>query len=241
MGAQWKQKWRELSAHRRGQLFGKIVKEIQVAARMGDPDPDLNARLSAALETARKHSVPRDTIERAIKKGAGLLEEKVNYETVTYEGFAPHRVPVIVECLTDNRNRTAPEMRVLFKKGQMGSSGSVAFLFERTGLIEAANPTAGLDIEEAAILADAQEVEPMDADQGETGTHARFLCDPASLDTVSRALREAGWAVSKSELGFQAKNFPELDGAAHAEVIEFLTALDDHEDVHRVYAAVKPE
>src|SRR5436190_17871318 len=100
MGAQWKQKGREISALKRGQLFGKLAKEIIVAAKMGGADPDLNARLFVAVEAAKKQSVPRDTIERAIKKGAGLTGVAVSYELVTYEGFTPGKVPVIVECLT---------------------------------------------------------------------------------------------------------------------------------------------
>ena len=135
MGAQWKQKGREISALKRGQLFGKLAKEIIVAAKLGGADPDLNARLFVAVEAAKKHSDPRDTIERAIKKGAGLTGETVNYELVTYEGFAPHKVPVIVECLTDNRNRTAPDIRMLFKNGHLGAMGSVKWMFDHLGVV----------------------------------------------------------------------------------------------------------
>src|SRR5437764_15463877 len=103
MGAQWKQAGREANAQKKGQLVVKLVREIMVAAKLGGPDPDLNPRLAAAVEKARKASVYRDTIERAIKKGAGLTDEKINYATVVYEGFAPHKVPVVVECLTVNR------------------------------------------------------------------------------------------------------------------------------------------
>src|SRR5713101_6331416 len=137
MGAQWKQKGREISALKRGQLFGKLAKEIIVAAKLGGADPDLNARLFVAVEAAKKHSVPRDTIERAIKKGAGLTGEQINYELITYEGFAPHKVPVIVECLTDNRHRTAPEIRHLFRTGALGNPGSVGFFFDHMGVVEA--------------------------------------------------------------------------------------------------------
>src|SRR6516225_1019943 len=104
MGAQWKQKGREASANAKGRIFTKLAKEIMVAARNG-ADPSMNPRLRMAVDAAKKASMTKDTLERAIKKGAGLLDEPVNYETVTFEGFAPHKVPVIVECLTDNRNR----------------------------------------------------------------------------------------------------------------------------------------
>jgi YebC/PmpR family DNA-binding regulatory protein len=240
MGAQWKQKGREISALKRGQLFGKLAKEIVVAAKAGGADPDLNARLFAAIEAAKKHSVPRDTIERAVKKGAGLTGEQVNYELVTYEGFAPHKVPVIVECLTDNRHRTAPEIRVLFKAGQLGAIGSVAWMFNHTGLVEAHHPDATLDRETVAIEAGAQNVEPIGADEVPAGhLGARFYCDRADLDGVSKFLANAGWLVTAAEMSYVAKNPVEVPAAQRAEVEAFLTALDEHDDVHRVYTALR--
>jgi len=137
MGAQWKAKGKALVADAKGKLFTKLVKEITVAARSG-ADPSQNARLRLVVEQARKVSMPKDTLERAIKKGAGLTGEAIHYETVLYEGFAPHQVAVMVQCLTDNVKRTAPEMRVLFRKGQLGTSGSVAWDFDHVGMIEAA-------------------------------------------------------------------------------------------------------
>jgi transcriptional/translational regulatory protein YebC/TACO1 len=127
MGAQWKQAGREANAQKRGQIVVKLVREIVIAAKLGGADPDCNARLAAAIEKARKSSVTRDTIERAVKKGSGQTGEKMALELVTYEGFGPHKVPVIVECLTDNRNRTAPEIRHLFRAGSMGQPGSIGF------------------------------------------------------------------------------------------------------------------
>ena len=136
MGAQWKAKHKEIAANVKGRIFTKLTKEIMVAARNG-ADPDMNPRLRLAVEQAKKASMPRDTLERAIKKGAGLLDDPVNFEKLTYEGFAPHQVPVIVECLTDNANRTYSSMRVLFRKGQLGTSGSVSWDFDYLGMIEA--------------------------------------------------------------------------------------------------------
>lgn len=240
MGAQWKQKGREISALKRGQLFGKLVKEILVAVKAGGPDPDLNARLHAAIETARKNSVPRDTIERAVKKGAGQTGEAVNYEHVTYEGFAPGKVPIIVECLTDNRNRTAPEIRVLFKGGQLGAMGSVAWMFEHVGLVEAHHPTAAQDLEAVAIEAGAQNVEPFeggDVPAGHAG--ARFYCDRGDVNAVSKFLKQAGWTVTTAEMSYVAKNTVDVPAAQRAEVEAFLTAIDEHDDVHRVYTAMK--
>ncbi len=240
MGAQWKQAGRVANATKRGQIIGKIVRELLVASKLGDPDPELNARLAAAVEAARKASVPRDTIERAIKKGSGQTEEKVSFELVTYEGFAPHKVPVIVECLTDNRNRTAPEIRHIFRIGQLGNPGCVNFFFDHLGVVEATHTDKTRDIEGDAIEAGAQNVEPLEAEEVPEGSiGARFLCEIKDLDTVSKYVAKAGWKVSASELRYLAKNLTELSEAHKKEVVDFLQSLDDHDDVHRVYAAIK--
>ena len=152
MGAQWKAKGKELAANARGKLFGRLAKDIMVAARSG-ADPASNSKLRLVVEQARKVSMPKDTLERAIKKGAGIGSEAVHFEHVIYEGFAPHQVAVMVECLTDNVKRTAPEMRVLFRKGQLGTSGSVAWDFDHVGLIEAEPTAPGADADMAAIEA----------------------------------------------------------------------------------------
>jgi len=240
MGAQWKQSGREASAQKKGQMVAKLVREIMVAAKLGGADPDLNPRLAAAVEKARKASVYRDTIERAIKKGSGQTEEKVNFELITYEGFAPHKVPVIVECLTDSRNRTAPEIRNLFKAGSLGQPGSVAFFFNHLGVVEATHNEAGRDAEADAIEAGAQEIEALEGDEVPDGQKgARFLTEIKDLDHVSKALKAAGWTILSSEIRYLAKNFAELSEAARKDVTGFLNALDDHDDVHRVYAALK--
>src|SRR5712671_5496139 len=216
MGAQWKQAGREANAQKKGQMTAKLVRELMVAAKLGGADPDLNPRLAAAVEKARKASVYRDTIERAIKKGSGQTDEKVNFELVTYEGFAPHKVPVVVECLTDNRNRTAPEIRNLFKAGSMGQPGSVAFFFNHLGVVEATHPDANRDAEGDAIEAGANEVEPLEAGEvPEDQKGARFLTTIKELDHVSKALKAAGWNVTASEMRYVAKEFRELDAAAH--------------------------
>jgi len=235
MGAQWKAKHKDLAANAKGRLFGKLAKEIMVAARHG-ADPAANARLRLVVEQARKVSMPKETLERAIKKGAGLTGEAVHFEHVVYEGFAPHRVPVMVECLTDNVNRTAPEMRVLFRKGQLGTSGSVAWDYDHLGLIEAEPATAGADPEMAAIEAGAQDVAPGD----EEGT-TLFMTDPADLDLVSRALPAQGFTVLSAKLGYKPKNPVDpasLSAEALEEVEAFLAALDAHEDVQTVYAGL---
>lgn len=240
MGAQWKQAGRELNAQKRGQMVVKLVREIMVAAKIGGAEIDLNARLAAAVEKARKSSVTRDTIERAIKKGAGLTDEKVAYELVTYEGFAPHKVPLVVECLTDNRNRTASDIRRIFKSGSLGQPGSVAFFFNHVGVVEGNHADANRDAEADAIESGAQEVEALEADEVQEGHKgARFVTEIKDLDHVAKALKALGWNVTASEIRYLAKSFPELDEASKKEVVAFLNELDDHEDVHRVYAAMK--
>ncbi|HWA78050.1 MAG TPA: YebC/PmpR family DNA-binding transcriptional regulator [Polyangiaceae bacterium] len=232
MGAQWKQKGREQSADAKGKLFTKLSRELMVATRAGGPDPTTNSRLRLAIEQARRASMTRDTLERAIKKGAGLLDGQAQFETVVYEGFAPHQVPVIVECLTDNKNRTAPNIRLLFRKGQLGASGSVSWDFNRCGAIEATPPSADVDPEEAAIVAGAQEVEA--AEEGQS----RFLTDPTDLDSVSKALAANGWQVTSANLVWVAKNPVKLEGAARAEVEAFLAAIDDDDDVQKLYVGL---
>lgn len=232
MGAQWKQKGREQTAAAKGRIFTKLAKEIMVAARSGGPDPATNARLRLAVEQAKRASMTRDTLERAIKKGAGLLDDPAHFETVVFEGFAPHQVPVIVECLTDNKNRTAPNMRQLFKKGQLGASGSVSWDFSRRGAIEASPPPSGEDPEEAAIEAGAQELEA--ADDGQT----RFITEPTDLDAVSKSLSARGWHVTAASLVWIPKNPVKLEGEPRAEVEAFLAALDEDDDVQTLYVGL---
>ena len=235
MGRQWLQKKREINGAKRGKMATKIVREITVAAKAGAPDPAMNPRLALAVEAAHKQSISNETITRAIKRGAGLTGEKIDLELVTYEGFTPHQVPVIVECMTDNRNRTAPEIRVLFREGQLGAK--VGFLFDHVGIVEATRAPAGLDLESAAIEAGAQDVEPLEeVAPGHSG--GRFITDRTDLDVVMKALLTAGWKVSVSELGYVAKQDVDLPPEQRVEVESFFEALDDHDDVHRIYTAL---
>src|SRR3954454_8407460 len=243
MGRQWLLAKREVASKRKSANTSKLVKEIAVAAKMGGPEPDGNARLFAAIEKARRESVSRDVIERAIKKGAGIGGEKMTMEHVVFEGYAPHKVPIIIEVLTDNNNRTAPEIRVLFKKGgQLGTPGSNKFLFDHVGIVEAHHADANADIEGAAIEANAQNVEPLthaendDIPEGTTG--ARFTTDRADLHAVSQWLAANGWTVVTSELGHIAKTNVSLGETERQEAGEFLQTLEDHDDVHRVWAAL---
>lgn len=232
MGAQWKVKHKEAAANAKGRTFGKLSKEIMIAARSG-ADPDMNSRLRLVVEQAKKASMPRETLERAIKKGAGLLGEHVNFERLTYEGFAPHKVPVIVECLTDNINRTVSEIRVLFRKGQLGAAGSVSWDFLYQGMIEAVPENADADAELAAIEAGAQDFEP-----GEDGA-TLFLTESTDLDAVCKALPEFGFIVQSAQLGYRPKSTVDgLSDEQMAEVEAFLEAIDAHDDVQNVYVGL---
>ena len=240
MGAQWKAKGKELAASARGKLFGRLAKDIMVAARNG-ADPASNSKLRLVVEQARKVSMPKDTLERAIKKGAGLTGEAVHFEHVIYEGFAPHQVAVMVECLTDNVKRTAPEMRVLFRKGQLGTSGSVSWDFDHLGMIEAEPASKDADAETAAIEAGAQDFEAGDPDEDGKVTTTVFLTDAADLDLVSRALPAQGFTVLSAKLGYKAKTpvDPTTLSAEHLEEVEaFLSAIDGNDDVQNVYVGL---
>ena len=235
MGAQWKAKGKAQAADARGKIFGKLAKDIMIAAR-GGADPSLNSRLRLVVEQARKVSMPKETLERAIKKGAGLTGETVHFETVLYEGFTPHQVPVMVECLTDNHNRTASEVRVLFRRGQLGSAGSVSWDFDHIGMIEAEPAKKDADAEVAAIEAGAQDFEPGD----EEGT-TMFITDATDLDLVSRALPEQGFTVLSAKLGYKAKNPVDpasLSAADLEEVENFLAAIDANDDVQNVFVGL---
>jgi YebC/PmpR family DNA-binding regulatory protein len=235
MGAQWKAKHKDLASNAKGRLFGKLAKDIMIAARHG-ADPAANSKLRLVVEQARKVSMPKETLDRAIKKGAGLTGEVVHFENALYEGFAPHRVPVMVECVTDNLNRAASEMRMLFRKGQLGTSGTVAWDFEHVGMIEAEVAVAGSDAELAAIEAGAQDFEA-----AEDGVVV-FLTDPSDLDLVSRALPAQGFTVLSAKLGYRPKN-PVNPSSLNAEQLDeveaFLSALDANEDVQHVYAGLR--
>jgi YebC/PmpR family DNA-binding regulatory protein len=236
MGRQWLHSKKEVTANRRAQITSKLVREIMVAAKSGTPDPDMNPRLALAVDAARKQSVSNDVIHRAIKKASGQGTEAVNYELIAYEGMGPRNVPIIVECLTENRNRTGPDIRSIFKDLQFGSK--VMFLFDHRGIVEATHDKPGLDLETAAIEAGAQDVQPLEhVAEGHSG--GRFLTDRTDLYAVADALKKAGWNVASAELGYVAKDPVALPPDQRAQVVAFLERLDEHDDVHRVYAAMK--
>lgn len=233
MGKGWKAAGKSENAQKKGAMFTKLAREISVASKIGGPDPDMNARLRMAIDAAKKASCPNDTIDRAIKKGAGLLDDGKVIEELTYEGYGPHGVGVIVECQTDNKHRTAPEMRSVFKKhdGNLGETGSVAWMFTRVGAIEASK-TGAFDIDEEAIESGADDVEKNDDGSYE------FTTSFESLDAVRSELQKRGWKVTSASPSFKANNITELSAEQKNEVEEFLNAVDDLDDTHKVYATL---
>ena len=231
MGAQWKLKGKEANSAAKGKLLSKAAKELLMAAKAG-ADPSTNARLRIAIEFAKKVQMTRDTIERVIKKGSGQLDDTVTYETVTYEGFAPHQVPIIVECLTDNRTRTASNIRQHFRNGQLAATGAISWDFNRLGAIDARAP-AGVDPETAAIEAGAQDLEA-----GEEGvTH--FYTEPHDLDAVRKALESTGWKVESAALVWRAKNPVTVAPENRAQVEKFLAEMDEDDDVQTLFVGMK--
>lgn len=233
MGKSWKNPMMAANAAKKGAKFTKFAREIQVAAKLGGPDPTGNSRLRMAIEAAREEAMPKDTIERAIKKGAGLLDEGNQIEEVTYEGYGPHQVAVIVECQSDNRNRTSSEIKNIFNKngGRLGEIGSVAWMFDRVALIEGANANVN-DPEEDAIEAGANEVE-----KGAEGAY-RFYAAPEDLKSVETALTGRGWKITTAELSYKAKSMVELTEEQKKEVYEFVQLLDDNDDTSRIHATI---
>jgi len=215
----------------RAKVFAKVLRQVEVAAREGGGDPDANPTLRTMFEKARAASIPLDTIERAIKRGTGELEG-VRYEQVTYEGYAPAGVAIIVECLTDNRNRTGAEVRNVFSRngGSMAEPGAVSWQFERKGVISLARSFDEDRIMEAAVEAGAEDLR----DDGENWT---VTCAPSDLAAVRDALVAAGMEPDAAELQMvPTTTVPVADEGDAKRVVRLLEALDDHDDVQNVWS-----
>jgi YebC/PmpR family DNA-binding regulatory protein len=217
---------------RRGALFTKVAREISVAARQGGGDPDANYRLRLAIEKARSVNMPADNIKRTIEKatGGGDVEQ---FEEIVYEGYGPGGVAVLVEAATDNRNRTAAEVRSIFTKtgGQLAGSGAVAWQFEPRGLIEVGR--GGVDADEVALAAIDAGAEDVDTDDHET---IEIYTSPGDLEAVRKALEGAGVAVDSAESTMIAKQTVELDSAKARQALRLVELLEDLDDVQRVTA-----
>ena len=219
---------------KRGKLFAKLIKNVEVAARVGGGDPDGNPTLYDAIQKAKKNSVPNDNIDRAVKRGSGAEGGGVDYQTITYEGYAPGGVAVLVECLTDNRNRAASDVRTAMTRngGSMADPGSVAYLFTRKGVVtlEKGDQTED-DVLMAVLDAGAEEV----TDLGET---FEIVSEPTDLVAVRSALQEAGIDYDSAEADFRASVEVPVDADGARKVFKLVDALEESDDVQNVYTNV---
>ncbi|HEX2039200.1 MAG TPA: YebC/PmpR family DNA-binding transcriptional regulator [Acidimicrobiales bacterium] len=215
----------------RGKLFAKLIRQVEVAAREGGGDPETNPTLRTMFQKARDASVPMDTIERAIKRGTGELEG-VKYEPINYEGYAPNGVAVIVETLSDNRNRTGAEVKAIFTKngGSLAEPGAVSWQFERKGVVILPKKVTEDDLMAVALEAGAEDLE----DQGDTW---QLTCAPTDLGALRAALEAAGIAFDSADLTMLPTTSVPLDTEADArKVLKLIDMLEDHDDVQNVYA-----
>ncbi len=232
--SQWSQIKRQKGANdaKRGALFTKVAREIVVAARQGGGDPDANYRLRLAVEKARSINMPADNIKRAIERASGSGEGE-QYEEVVYEGYGPGGVAVLVETQTDNRNRTAADVRAMFSKsgGQLAGSGAVAWQFEPRGLLTV--PRAGVDVDEVALAAIDAGAEDVDT---ESDDHVEVYTTPGDLEPVRRQLEGAGYHVDSAETTMVPKQTVELDSHRARQNLRLIELLEDLDDVQRVTA-----
>jgi YebC/PmpR family DNA-binding regulatory protein len=218
---------------KRGKLFSKLTRAIIIAARDGGPDPDGNLALQNAIEKARSYSMPKDNIDRAIAKGSGADADTSQFETVVYEGYGPSGVAVIVEALTDNRNRTAGEVRHTFSKndGNLGGSGAVAWLFERRGVVVV--DAGGVDEDELTLAAAEGGAEDVALD----GSTFQVVSAPEDLSAVRQAIESAGFRIESAELTMVAKTTVAVEDEGDAKkIIRLIEALEDNDDVQEVFA-----
>ncbi len=216
---------------KRGKIFTQLIREIQMAAKLGGGDPSMNAKLALAVEKAKSENMPKDNIERAIKRGAGG-EEGTAFEEIRYEGYGPCGVAIIVEALTDNRNRTASEVRAAFSRhgGNLAESGSVSFMFERIGLIHyKADAASADDMFEVALEAGAEDVESAE------GGH-QITCRPDDLSAVRDALEKRFGPAVSAALDWKPRNTVPVDEGSAETLFQLLDLLDDNDDVQRVAA-----
>lgn len=217
---------------KRGAIFGKLSKAITVAAKEGGGDPEDNPALSLAIQKAKSNNMPNDNIQRAIDKGTGAGADAAAYEWATYEGYAPGGVAVMVEALTDNKNRTASEVRGLFSKhnGKLGKDGSVGYLFDRKGVILV--PTENAEEEELmelALEAGAEDVEPREDEY-------RVLTDPQNFTDVRAALDDAEISYESADVTMIPQNTVRLDSSDARQTLKLIDILDDHDDIQEVYS-----
>ncbi|MDI3543492.1 MAG: hypothetical protein PWP57_1097 [Candidatus Atribacteria bacterium] len=215
----------------RGKAFSKLIRLITVAARQGGGNPENNARLRIAIQKAKEMNMPQDNIEKAIKKGTGELEG-VTYEEITYEGYGPGGVAILVEALTDNRNRTTAELRHIFSRhgGALGESGSVAWIFERKGFISFDKEK----VDEEKLMSVAIEAGAEDLKEGESTVDV--ITPPSDFDQVKEAIENAGLSYDLAQITMLPKTMVNVEGKTAQQVLDLIDALEEHDDVQEVYS-----
>ena len=237
MGKQWKTAGKLEQAGKKGALFTRLSREIQVAVRLGGAHPESNHRLQLALSTARAHSVPKSTIERAIAKGSGQNTGEI-IEELIYEGYGPYGVAIVLRCLTDNRTRTVSEIRHLFKihGGQMGDSGSVLWMFDKMALVKAIWPTDLPDkIKSMSDHAEETALEIGADDLVQKDNVFLFYGKTEDLKNIQKTLEQRMWTVFKAELAYRAKNFLLLKKEEEKQINELLNLFEENPDCQSVY------
>ncbi|MBW1804836.1 MAG: YebC/PmpR family DNA-binding transcriptional regulator [Deltaproteobacteria bacterium] len=216
---------------KRGKIFTKLIKEITVAARLGGGDPDGNPRLRTAILAGKSENMPKDNIERAIKKGTGELEG-VSYDEANYEGYGPGGIAMLLECLTDNKNRTVADIKHIFDRhgGKLGEPGCVSFLFDKKGIIVFERDK----VDEEALLDTALEAGADDVKEDET--EFEVITDPSDFETVKKAFDESGLTYNLAELSMVPQNTIKLEGKKAEQMLKMMEAFEDNDDVSNVYA-----
>ncbi len=222
---------------KRGKLFANLIKKIEVAARVGGGDPGGNPTLYDAIQKAKKNSVPNDNIDRAVKRGSGIGGETVDYTEIMYEAYGPGGVAILIECLTDNRNRSASDVKVAVTRngGTMADVGSVSRIFDRKGIVEVAKAQGGKEVDEDDLLEATLDADPEDvSDEGET---FKVISDPSAVVDVRKAVQEAGLDYESAEVQFVPQYTQALEAKEAAEkLFRLLDAIEDVDDVQTVYS-----
>lgn len=232
MGKQWKTASKLTQAHKKGALFTKLSREIQVSVRLAGANPENNSRLKLALDNARMHSLSKDTIDRAILKASGQQEGDI-IEEIIYEGFGPYGVAMIISCLTDNRTRTVSEIRFLLKKnkGNLGASGSVIWMFNKVALVEAQKKQTKISIEEEAIIANADDVEPYKDSY-------LFYAPWDELQILQNNLIKQNWTIIKAEIAYRPKDKIILDQIQKEDIQNLKDLFMENKDCKTVYTNI---
>lgn len=226
---------------KRGKMFAKLIKNIEVAARVGGGDPAGNPTLYDAIQKAKKTSVPNDNIDRAVKRGSGEGADAVNYETIMYEAYGPAGIALLIECLTDNRNRAASDVRVAITRngGTVADPGSTSRMFQRKGVVSVAKQQDGKEVTEDDLLEATLDADPEDVQ--DAGEQLRVICDPNSVVDVRKAIQDAGLDYESAEVEFVPDFTQEVNLETFEKIEKLVDAIEDLDDVQNVFGNYEPD